>query len=142
MKTNNFKYHEATSVELIWHITSEIEDIMQDRFCLEHTDEDWFEVEKPVNYATDIENTTYRSLAGWLAYRSGIKVLQTEQHDADYTSEFNGIFNSPVSVMQQLLGYHYEYVFGQSYEHDYADRLQYLYRNEENILLNTIHIGE
>ena len=129
MRMNDFKWFEASGVEILDHLIAECKDIMADDECLARTDFRYFASERhdascpTARGYTDgckrgISCGTYRCFAGWLAYRSGLDIKG---------AEFNDLFMKLNSVTQRLLGSdNWGSIFGAHTFRHYTARLRVL----------------
>ena len=107
MKMNTFSYFGADRQELLEHLVAELKDISTDPTCAAHTDFDCFESSCGTNYC----------IAGWMAFRSHIPVLEVGCLGENVTEEFARIFTNiepeyPPSVMHKLLEDSWGKIFG------------------------------
>ena len=126
MNINNFNYKDASHLDLAKQLINQIKEIKDNESCVFFTKFEFVEF-------IDKEGKIFRNLAGWMAYKNNMAIL--DAGTKNISKEFLAVFSENGLYGQMINSYGlYSEIFGPSADMRYSDRL---IKAEE--LLDTIY---
>ena len=115
MSTNNFSYADASHLDLAKQLVNQIKEIEENVEYVFSTNFEFAEY-------TDKEGKVFRSLAGWMAYKNNMDII--EPGTKNISQQFLAVFSEKGLYGQMVNTYsNYSEIFGKSPELSYSERL-------------------